>query len=209
MILRYQIFLVLTCIIISIGIGIGNLSSDKSSFMSVSHRSLLVFAQTNSATNDENNNQTQQQQWVDKINNIKILFNSPVSPIIDSRSQMKFEVQNLTTNENVKDLAARVTIATNSSGQLRTFKYTNISSTNGSFAISYIFPDSGTYQILSRIDLKDLSSLASFNVDVPFQPSNILNPSSSTFYPMIITVALFGSILGGIGILMMRKRRKK
>lgn len=71
MILRYQIFLVLACIIISIGIGIGNLSSDKSSFMSVSHRSLLVFAQTSSATNDENNNQTQQQQWVDKINNIR------------------------------------------------------------------------------------------------------------------------------------------
>jgi hypothetical protein len=213
MILRYQIFLVLTFIIISIGIGIGlglgNLSSGNSSFMSVSHRSLLVFAQTNSLSNDESNNQTQQQQWVDKVNNIRILFSSPVSPIIDSRTQMKFEVQNLTTNENVKDLAARVTIATNSSGQLRTFKFTNISSTNGSFSISYIFPDSGTYQILTRIDLKDLSSLASFNVDVPFQPSNILNPSSSTFYPMITTVALFGSILGGIGILVMRKRRKK
>jgi hypothetical protein len=209
MILQYQIFLVLTFIITSIGIGIGNLSSGNSSFMSVSHRSLLVFAQTNSLSNDENNNQTQQQQWVDKINNIRILFSSPVSPIVDSSSQMKFEVQNLTTNENVKDLEARVTIATNSSGQLRTFKYSNISSTNGSFAVSYIFPDSGTYQILTRIDLKDLSSLASFNVDVPFQPSNILNPSSSTFYPMIITVALFGSILGGIGILVMRKRRKK
>lgn len=72
MILRYQIFLILTFIIISIGIGLGNLSSGNSSFMSVSHRSLLVFAQTNSLSNDENNTQTQQQQWVDKINNIKI-----------------------------------------------------------------------------------------------------------------------------------------
>ncbi|MGH9978292.1 MAG: hypothetical protein ACRD8Z_21050 [Nitrososphaeraceae archaeon] len=210
MILRYPLFLVLTFIIISIGIGIGNLSTDNNNFMFVSHRSLLAFAQTNSFSNDENNNnQTQQQQWVDKINNLKILFSSPLRPVIDSRSQIKFEVQNLTTNTNIKDLMARVTIATNSSGQLRTFRYTNISSTNGSFAASYIFPDSGIYQILTRIDLEDSSSLASFNIDVPFQPSNVLNPSSSAFYPMIITVALFGSILGGIGILVMRKRRKK
>jgi LPXTG-motif cell wall-anchored protein len=170
---------------------------------------MLTFAQTTSLSNDENNNQAQQQQWVDKVNNMRILFISPVSPMIDSTTQMKFEVQNLTANENIKDLAARVTIATNSSGQLRTFKYTNISSTNGSFAISYIFPDSGTYQILTRIDLKDRSSLASFNIDVPFQPTNILNPSSSTFYPMVIIVALFGSILVGIGILVIRKRKKK
>jgi hypothetical protein len=207
MILQRLSVLILTFIII--GIGIVNSSSGSNIFTFVSHRSMLAFAQTISLSNDENNNQTQQQQWVDKINNIRILFIFPASPIIDSRTQMKFEVQNLTTNENIKDLTARVTIATNSSGQLRTFKYTNISSTNGSFAISYIFPDLGTYQILTRIDLKDFSSLASFNVDVPFQPSNVLNPSSSTFYPMIITVTLFGSILAGIGILVMRKRRKK
>lgn len=207
MILRYAILLILTIIITSIGIV--KSSSGNNIFTSVSHRSMLTFAQTTSLSNDENNNQAQQQQWVDKVNNMRILFISPVSPMIDSTTQMKFEVQNLTTNENIKDLAARVTIATNSSGQLRTFKYTNISSTNGSFAISYIFPDSGTYQILTRIDLKDRSSLASFNIDVPFQPTNILNPSSSTFYPMVITVALFGSILVGIGILVMRKRKKK
>ena len=209
--LRYEVTeaigLILTFIII--GIGIVNSGNGNNIFMLVSHKSILVFAQIISLSNDENNKQTQQQQWVDKVNNIRILFISPARPIIDSRTQMKFEVQNLTTNENVKDLGARVTIATNSSGQLRTFKYTNISSTNGSFSISYIFPDSGTYQILTRIDLKDFSSLASFNVDVPFQPSNVLNPSSSVFYPTIITVVLFGSILAGIGILVIRKRRKK
>jgi hypothetical protein len=122
---------------------------------------------------------------------------------------MRFTVQNLTTNENIKDLMARLTIAINSSGQLRTFKYTNISSVNGSFAIGYIFPDSGIYQILTRIDLKGSSSLASFNVDVPFQPSNVFNPSSSAFYPTVITIALVASIIAAIGILAIRKRRKK
>jgi hypothetical protein len=203
-------FLILTFIIINSSIV--NSGNSNNIFTFVSHRSMLAFAQTISSSNDENNNQTQQQQqqqWVDKVNNIRILFSSPTRPIIDSRTQMKFEVQNLTTNENIKDLAARVVITTNSSGQLRTFKYTNISSANGSFAINYIFPDSGIYQILTRIDSKDFSSLASFKVDVPVQPSNVLNPSSSTFYPMIITIALVGSILAGIGLLVMRKRRRQ
>jgi hypothetical protein len=208
-ILRSPSFLILTFIII--GSGIVNSSNSNNIFTLVSHRSMLTFAQTISPSNDENSNQTrqQQQQWIDKVNNIRILFSSPVRPIIDSRTQMKFEVRNLTTNENIKDLAARVVITTNSSGQLRTFKYTNISSANGSFAINYIFPDSGIYQMLTRIDSKDFSSLASFKVDVPVQPINVLNPSSSAFYPMIITIALVGSILAGIGILVMRKRRSR
>jgi hypothetical protein len=210
MILRSPSFLILTSIII--GSGIVNSSNSNNIFTFMSHRSMLAFAQTISPSNDENSNQTQQQQqqqWIDKVNNIRILFSSPVRPIIDSRAQMKFEVQNLTTNENIKDLAARVVITTNSSGQLRTFKYTNISSANGSFPINYIFPDSGIYQMLTRIDSKDFSSLASFKVDVPVQPSNVLNPSSSAFYPMIVTIALVGSILAGIGILVMRKRKRQ
>ena len=208
MTLRSPSFLILTFIVVSIGIIISSSGNNILTF--VPHRSMLAFAQTISSSNDGNNNQTQKQQWVDKVNNIRILFSYPTRPIIDSRTQMKFELQNLTTNENIKeDLAARVAIAINSSGQLRTFKYTNISSVNGSFAISYIFPDSGIYQILTRIDLKDFSSLASFNVDVPFQPSNVLNPSDSSFYPMVTTIALVGSILGGIVILVMLKRRRR
>ena len=75
---------------------------------------MLAFAQTISSSNDGNNNQPQKQQWVDKVNNIRILFSYPTRPIIDSRTQMKFELQNLTTNENIKeDLAARVAIAIN------------------------------------------------------------------------------------------------
>lgn len=212
MILRSPSFLILTFIIISSSTV--NSSNSNNIFSFVSHRSMLAFAQTIPPSSDGNSNQTQQQQqqqqqWIDKTNNIRILFSSPARPIIDSRTQMKFEVQNLTTNENIKDLAARVVITTNSSGQLRTFKYTNISSTNGSFAINYIFPDSGIYQMLTRIDSKDSSSLASFKVNVPVQPSNVLNPSSSAFYPMIVTIALVGSILAGIGILVMRKRRRQ
>ena len=116
--LRYEVTeaigLILTFIII--GIGIVNSGNGNNIFTLVSHRSILVFAQTISLSNDENNKQTQQQQWVDKVNNIRILFISPARPIIDPRTQMKFEVQNLTTNENIKDLAARVTIATKAAG---------------------------------------------------------------------------------------------
>lgn len=72
---------------------------------------------------------------------------------------MKFEVQNLRTEENIKYLAARDVATTNiinNSGQLRTIRFTNISSTNGSFAINYIFPDSGAYEILTRVDSDSL-----------------------------------------------------
>jgi hypothetical protein len=144
------------------------------------------------------------------VNNIRILFSSfPTRSTIDSRTQMKFEIQNLTTGENIKDLAERAVVTTNSGGQQRTFKFTNISSTNGGFAINYLFPDSGLYQILTRIDSKDFSSLASFKVDVPFQPSNVLSTSNPAFDSLIVTIALVGSILAGIGILMMMRRSRQ
>ena len=78
MMLRSPSFLILTFIIL--GIGIVNSSSSNNIFKFVSNGSMLAFAQTVSLTNDGNNNQTQQQQWVDKVNNIRILFSSPVSP---------------------------------------------------------------------------------------------------------------------------------
>jgi hypothetical protein len=63
--------------------------------------------------------------------------------------------------------------------------------------------------MLTRIDSKDFSSLASFKVDVPFQPSNVLSTSNPAFDSLIVTIALVGSILAGIGILMMMRRSRQ
>lgn len=164
----------------------------------------IALAQTPSSP--PNNNNTQQ--WVDKNNNIMIQFNyKPVKPLIDSNTQMKFNVKNFTTGSNVKDLTARVIVVTNSSGQLRTFKFDNVASHNGTFAVNYIFPDSGLYQIITRIDSKDFPTLASFNINVPFQPFGVVNANfPSSIIIIAITIAIIIAILVVI-ILVIGKRR--
>jgi hypothetical protein len=164
----------------------------------------IALAQTPSSP--PNNNNTQQ--WVDKNNNIMIQFNyKPEKPIIDSKTQMKYNVKNLTTGSNVKDLTARVIVVANSSGQLRTFKFDNVASHNGTFAVNYIFPDSGLYQIITRIDSKDFPTLASFNINVPFQPFGVVNANfPSSIIIIAITIAIIIAILVVI-ILVIGKRR--
>jgi hypothetical protein len=164
----------------------------------------IALAQTPSSP--PNNNNTQQ--WVDKNNNIMIQFNyKPEKPIIDSKTQMKYNVKNLTTGSNVKDLTARVIVVANSSGQLRTFKFDNVTSHNGTIAVNYIFPDSGLYQIITRIDSNDFPTLASFNINVPFQPFGVVNANfPSSIIIIAITIAIIIAILVVI-ILVIGKRR--
>lgn len=164
----------------------------------------IALAQSPSSLASNNNTQ----QWVDKNNNIMIQFNyKPEKPIIDSKTQMKYNVKNLTTGSNVKDLTARVIVVANSSGQLRTFKFDNVTSHNGTFAVNYIFPDSGLYQIITRIDSKDFPTLASFNINVPFQPFGVVNANfPSSIIIIAITIAIIIAILVVI-ILVIGKRR--
>jgi hypothetical protein len=166
----------------------------------------IALAQTPSLPPNNNNNNTQQ--WIDKNNNIMIQFNyKPEKPIIDSKTQMKYNVKNLTTGSNVKDLTARVIVVTNSSGQLRTFKFDNVTSHNGTFAVNYIFPDSGLYQIITRIDSKDFPTLALFNINVPFQPFGVVNANiPSSIIIIAITIAIIIAIFVVI-ILVIGKRR--
>jgi hypothetical protein len=160
----------------------------------------LVFGQISSGV----------QEWVDKENSIKILFSySPEKPIIDSKTQMKFIVQNFTTNRNLNNILARVVVATNSSGQLRTFKFGNITSTSGNFTVNYIFPDSGLYQIITRIDSKNFSTLASFKVDVPFQSFGAVSSSGSFTYVIIIPVVIAVAAAISISILVVIRRRRQ
>ena len=67
------------------------------------------------------------------MNNMKIQFNTvPQSPMIDTKTQLRFAVQNLTDSKNISDLHARVVLVTNSYGQVVTLKFENFSS-NGVF----------------------------------------------------------------------------
>ena len=125
------------------------------------------------------NNRTQQ--WISQRDGIKILFTyEPEKPIIDTFTELKFSVLNLTSSEHLKDFMARVVVT---NGQ-RLFKFENITVADGDFSVKYIFPDDGTHQIVTRISKEtSILTLAAFNVFVPHQSSpRILNPfpTSST-----------------------------
>ena len=150
------------------------------------------------------------QLWTDKENNVKVQFTySPQTPIIDKPTLLKFSIQNLQTGTPLKNLIARVVIVTNSSGQERSFKFTNITAPNGSFSVNYLFPDTGVYQVISRTYSKDAPTLASFKVLVPFQPLGVID--TNNINPLILTAGLVG-IAGAIAVVtffvIMRKRTK-
>jgi hypothetical protein len=119
------------------------------------------------------------QEWQNKEDDLLIQFAyEPQMPIIDTFTELKFNIQTLSTGEHVENLAARVVVT---NGQ-RLFKFENISIPTGHFSVKYIFPDDGTHQVLLRLDKdNDLKIPASFNVFVPHQsPPSILDPFPSS-----------------------------
>jgi len=138
------------------------------------------------------------QLWIDRENNVKIQFRYlPEKPIINTPTELKFDVLNLQTGSHLKNFVIRVVIVTNSSGQERTFKFTNMTSLDGNFSVKYLFPDWGIYQVISRIDSNNVSALASFKVLVPIQPLGIINVNY--LMPLLLPAELVG-IIGAIAV---------
>ena len=119
------------------------------------------------------------QEWQSKQGNVLIQFAYvPELPIIDTFTELKFNIQNLSTGEHIENLTGRVVVT---NGQ-RLFKFENISIPAGHFTVKYIFPDDGTHQVLLRLDRgNDFKIPASFDVFVPHQsPPSILDPFPSS-----------------------------
>lgn len=162
-----------------------------------------ALGQTSPSSSSDNRTQT----WTDKLNNLKVQFTySPDNPAIDTPTELNFNVLNLQTGSHLKDLSARIVVLTNSGGQQRSFKFTNISAADGNFSVKYLFPDSGSYQVISKIDSKDSSNLASFNVFVPFQPLGTVNVSNLN---TLILPALLVGVIGTIVIVTLVWKSKK
>jgi hypothetical protein len=117
------------------------------------------------------------QELIDKNKNIKIQFvYLPDKPIIDTFTELQFSVQDLETEQHLKDFDARVVVT---NGQ-RLFKFENITVPDGDFSVKYIFPDDGTHQVLLRVNTNNSILLTSFSVFVPHQsPASLLNPFPS------------------------------
>ena len=149
------------------------------------------------SSSSSNSTTVTQQTWIDKLNNLKIHFGySPKEPVIDKPTELEFTVQNVQTGEQIKNLSARVVVVNNAGGQLRTFKFANITAPNGIFSVNYLFPDSGSYNIITKVDAKDFTSLASFNVSVPFAPLGTVNVGNLN--PLVIPV-IAGIIASTVG----------
>lgn len=148
------------------------------------------------------------QEWKDSQNSINIQFiYEPERPIIDTFTELKFSVENTITGDHItdEDAVARIVVT---NGQ-RLFKFENISiGDDGHFSVKYLFPDDGTHQAISRVDIGNSSTAASFNVFVPHQgPPSILDPfpsssptaGSDNSQQVTMTVLLAG-ILGSIAV---------
>lgn len=157
------------------------------------------------------------QQWQSRQNNIEIQFTyEPKIPIIDTFTELKFSIQNISSGEHVENLTGRVVVT---NGQ-RLFKFENINIPAGHFSVRYIFPDDGNHQVLIRLDRgNDFKIPASFNIFVPHQslpsildpfpsPPGTSNNDSGILLSKILTVLLPASAITVI-VIILRKKPKK
>ena len=169
-----------------------------------------ALGQSSSQSLPSSSNATQQV-WVDKLNNLKIHFGYlPKEPVIDKPTELKFTVQNLQTGKQLNDnVSARVVVINNVGGQQRSFKFTNITASIGIFSVKYLFPDSGLYNVIAKIDSKDFTSLASFNVAVPFAPLGTVNVGNLNPITLPAIAGIIAAIVGVALILKINKINKK
>jgi uncharacterized membrane protein len=155
--------------------------------------SLTAYGQTSTSRS---------QTWIDKENNIKISFSyKPSVPIVDKSTELKFNITDLRKGNSIDSSLVRVVIT---NGQ-RTFKFPQVTVHNGTFSVNYLFPDIGTYQSIIRIDSDNFSTLASFQVFVPFQASvNLL-----ANYGFWIIISIIGILAFVIFFIRLVKRRNR
>lgn len=125
---------------------------------------ITIFSNTpNTAYAHIYNNITQE--WKDRQNNIKIQFSYlPEHPTMEDLIQLRFSIQNLQTGNHLKNLVAKITLI--NTDYDATYKLRNITVTDGDFSIKSPTLDPGVHRVIIKINSKDYSSLASFNMSV-------------------------------------------
>ena len=147
--------------------------------------------------------------WLDSEQNIKILFSTtPAQPTIDTLSALRFTVQNLQTGKPVTNLLAQVAIFGGTSSQETPFRISNISAPDGHFSINIMFPNIGSYQVITKImsQTHDVAALASFMVAVS-APQSTLNLFGANY--IIWISALIAAAAGVASFLILKKTMYK
>ena len=107
------------------------------------------------------------QDWVDKLNNVKIHFIYELNkPTINNLNELNFTVDYLKTGNNLKNVIADVTVINNPDP---TLKFSNITASNGEFSIKCPFLNEGMHQVIVNLpsNSNHTLALASFNLTVP------------------------------------------
>jgi hypothetical protein len=118
------------------------------------------------------NNQIVIQEILDQRDKIKVQFAYDQEKIkINTLTDLKFSVLNLTTGEHIKNFLARVVVTEGS----ELFGFDNITVNNGDFSVNHSFVNYGSHQVILRVDTNSSIIPASFNVMIP---SNQSTPSS-------------------------------
>jgi hypothetical protein len=147
--------------------------------------------------------------WIDNLSNIKTIFTYlPASPGIDKPTQLRFEMVHLQNGTKLGNLSARVIVLTTASGQERSFIFPNVVSHNGSFSVNYLFPDSGSYQVISRMDSKGFLTLVSFSIFVPIQAGGTTSTANVSFLVFAASVAGIIGILVVVAMKYIQRKRK-
>jgi hypothetical protein len=120
-----------------------------------------------------NNNNIAMQEIIDQHDKIKIQFAyEPEKININTLTNLKFSILNLTTNEHIKNFLARIVVTEG----LEVFKFDGIMVSNGDFSVNHSFVNYGTHQVIVRVNTNSSITLASFDVIVPSYQSSLSSP---------------------------------
>ena len=116
------------------------------------------------------------QEIIDQYDKIKVQFGYDAENInINTLTDLKFSILNLTTEEHIKNFLARVVVIEGS----EVFRFDNIKVNDGDFSVKHSFANYGTHQVILRADTNSSITSASFNVVIPSSQS--AKSSSTTF----------------------------
>lgn len=120
-----------------------------------------------------NNNNIAMQEIIDQHDKIKIQFAyEPEKMNINTLTNLKFSILNLTTNEHIKNFLARIVVTEG----LEVFKFDGIMVSNGDFSVNHSFVNYGTHQVIVRVNTNSSITLASFDVIIPSYQSSLSSP---------------------------------
>ncbi|HEX6646201.1 MAG TPA: hypothetical protein VF047_03400 [Nitrososphaeraceae archaeon] len=123
--------------------------------------------------NNNNNNNIAMQEIIDQHDKIKIQFAyEPEKMNINTLTNLKFSILNLTTNEHIKNFLARIVVTEG----LEVFKFDGIMVSNGDFSVNHSFVNYGAHQVIVRVNTNSSITLASFDVIIPSYQSSLSSP---------------------------------